>query len=568
MFTFSCTTCEAKLVAKNDDLTGKVLACPNCGSMVLVQPPEKAPVPPPHPPKPVIHKRFPDILSHATASGIIGYVPEENRLSDILLEPDSEPGISETEVKTRKFLVGLFLGLLAFLLLLLGFLMVFQKDMVPSIPVQEPVIPAPVEPFPTVPDSVPEENIVVPPSDEEPVDISPLPEPLTEPEPIPQVPTESDTLSAFEDKMPGFVDISLPNIDIHAKLALPIHELNLEQSSLVGFIRAMSRMTEIPMTLDIDEMKLRGLSVSTPISGQFSEATVEKILTETLATLGLQWKVADRQILIFPKAIDEAVELTFDVSDFTDAAEVLADTIQKLVAPESVVTVLNDRLTVSQNESRQRSRHRQREDVLRFLEQLRAVRHLPQKTKLSGETLAPEAFGWDRVMEPMTLNYYQAISLSRATAQLESLTHLTILVDHQSLHRFLCSFASLQGRVQCDQGTVNDALELLLASVDSVALTYRIIDEQTLEITTAESARQPEKMAVEIHPYRLQEGETAEDIIRLLRSAVAPETWATELPESKYGGNIVIDEPSGCLLIRQSQPVQRQIRLYLSESVL
>jgi hypothetical protein len=284
--------------------------------------------------------------------------------------------------------------------------------------------------------------------------------------------------------------------------------------------------------------------------------------------LGLQWKVADRQILIFPKAIDEAVELTFDVSDFTDAAEVLADTIQKLVAPESVVTVLNDRLTVSQNESRQRSRHRQREDVLRFLEQLRAVRHLPQKTKLSGETLAPEAFGWDRVMEPMTLNYYQAISLSRATAQLESLTHLTILVDHQSLHRFLCSFASLQGRVQCDQGTVNDALELLLASVDSVALTYRIIDEQTLEIATAESVRRPEKMVVEIHPYRLQEDETAEEIVRFLRSAVAPDTWATELPESKYGGNIVIDEPSSCLLIRQSQPVQRQIRLYLSEPAL
>jgi hypothetical protein len=169
-------------------------------------------------------------------------------------------------------------------------------------------------------------------------------------------------------------------------------------------------------------------------------------------------------------------------------------------------------------------------------------------------------------MEPMTLHYYRAVPLFRAVNRLEGLTKLTILVDHQSLHRSLCSFALVQAAVQCDLGTVNDAIELLLASVDSVAFAYRIVDHQTLEITTAEAVRQPEKMTVEIHPYQLREDETPEDIVRLLRSAVAPESWAAaESPETEYGGNIVIDEPSKCLLIRQSQPVQRQIRLSLSE---
>jgi len=529
--------------------------------MVLVQPPDETPTPPPLPKKPSVYRRFPDVLSHETTSGIIGYVPEENRLSGILLEPEPDSNVSETDVRTRMILVGLIIALLLLLLIVLGFLMMFRNDPVTQIPVQEPIVPAPVEPPPSVPEPVPEESIVVLSSDEVPVNI-PLQEPPTASETIPQIQTVSDTLSSFEEKMPGFVDISITNIDVNAKLALPILELNLDQSSLIGFIRAMSRMTEIPMTLDIDEIKTRGLSVNTPVDGQFSEATVEKILTETLATLGLQWRVANRQILIFPTATDETVDLSFDVSDFVGESEVLADTIRKLVVPEFAIKVLNDRLSVVSDESSLKSQHRQREEILRLLEQLRAVRQLPQKTKWTDETLAPEAFGWDQVLEPMTLHYYRAVPLSRMVAQLESLTHLTILVDHQSLHQSLCSFALLQGAVQCDQGTVNDAIELLLASVDSVALAYRIVDHQTLEITTAESVRQPGKMVVEIHPYQLQEDETAEDIAQWLRSTVAPETWATELPESKYGGNIVIDEPSSCLLVRQSQPVQRQIRLY------
>jgi len=107
----------------------------------------------------------------------------------------------------------------------------------------------------------------------------------------------------------------------------------------------------------------------------------------------------------------------------------------------------------------------------------------------------------------------------------------------------------------------------LLSSVDTASLAYRIIDHQTLEITTADAARLPEKMVMEVHHFQQLEGETPEDVVWLLRSAIAPESWAVEdLPETRYGGNIVIDVPSGLLLIRQSQPVHRQIRLYLSES--
>ena len=583
MFPFSCTTCEAKLIVKDEKLVGKIVACPKCSSMVLIQPPDDAPTPSVAPRKSGPHKRFPDVLTHETPSGVIGHTSRENRRAENFLEVvHAEPHVSETEVKTRKILIGILIGLLVFFLVVVGFLMIFQgqERPQPQEPLPPPVIQNPIEPL--LPEDPPIEPAPLEPVDN--IDIAPppvegLPEVLPQDMPIepdlsedispPLLP--NDTLSAIEQRMPGFVDVSVPNIDIDARLALPIDELNFDQAKLIDFVRVLSRMTEIPMTLDIDEMRPRALSARTPVSGQFSDATADEILTETLATVGLQWIAVDRQILIFPANIADTADLTFDVSDLAERTddltpEVLAEMVQRLVVPDANVAVLsNNRLAVVQNENNRKSQTRQRDEVLRFLEQLRAVRQLPQRTEWAGETLAPEAFGWDWVMMPMTLNHYRPVPISRILAQVEEWTGLTIIVDHQSLHRALTPFSAVQATMLCDQGTVNDVLELSLASVDLVALAYRIVDHHTFEITTMESARQPEKMVMEVHRYELQEDETPEDIVRALRSAVFPDSWVVlEFPETHYGGYIVIDHSSNCLFVRQSQPAQRQIRLFLS----
>ena len=580
MFTFFCTTCGVKLIARDNKMTCKILPWPKCGSMVLVHE-DDSPTPPHNIPlkPPAVHKRFPEALTHETASGIIGPVSKEKLRSDILLEIiPPEDDVSETEVKTRMFLVGVLIGLSLFLLVALGYLML-RKPILPLPIFQEPVeqrLPNPlVEPGLAEIDQEPVDAVAKPP-DKEPPEI-PTHSPSIEPATFNDKPiqTVDDALSVLEKKMPDFVESSIPNIDIAAKLSLPILELNLNQQSLVEFVRFVSNLTEIPITLNIDEMKPLHISVKTRIAGQFKETTVDKILTDTLATLGLHWIATDRHILILPKETADNEDLTFDVSDFAEKTndlkpDVLSEMIQKLVCPEKNVVVLpNSRLSIRKDENNrkpdEKSQKRYKDDIQRFLEQLRVVRHLPQKTELTGESLAPEAFGWDKVMETMTLNYYQTVPLYRVVTQLETITGLTILVDHQSLHRALCPFTSIQTTIQCNQGTVNDAMELSLDQEDSVALTYRIIDHQTLEITTSESARHPDKMVVEVHRYQLQEDETPEDIVLSLRSAVEPESWfVSELPETRYGGNIVIDTSSSCLLVRQSQPAQRQIRLYLS----
>jgi DNA-directed RNA polymerase subunit RPC12/RpoP len=581
MFTFLCTTCEAKLTVKDEKLIGKIVPCPRCGGMVLVATPDDEPTPlAVVPPQPVPQKRFPDVLSYETASGVIGHTSKVNLRAEVFLETaPPEPDVSETEIKTRKILVGVLIGLAILLLLAVGFLIVFPEparqqtepppEPVPNIPNPPLVTPQPVEKIEEG------EKGVIPPV-EPPPEVPPQ-DPPVEPEKVPveQPRAENDILSVIDIKMPGLLESSVPNIDIDAKLALPIGELNFNQSRLIDFVQVLSRLTEIPMTLDIDEMRPRSLSAQTPVSGQFSETTVGEVLTQTLATLGLQWVAADRQILIFPIVTTEETDLTFDVSDFAEqkndlTPEVLADMVRRLVCPEANVAVLPDnRLTLVQDETNQmpvkKSPKRQRDDVLRFLEQLRAIRQLPPKTEWISETLAPETFGWDRVITPMTLNYYQEVPLSRIIAQVEEQTGLTIIVDHQSLHRAFCSFALLSATVQCDRGTVDDVLKLSLASVDAAVLTYRIIDHQTLELTTWESVRQPAKMVVQVHHCNFRADETPEEVVRSLRTAIAPDSWVVpDVPETRFGGDIVIDHNTHCLLVRQSQPVHQQIQLFLS----
>ncbi len=38
-FSISCTTCQARLRVQDESAIGQILACPKCGSMVLIQPP-------------------------------------------------------------------------------------------------------------------------------------------------------------------------------------------------------------------------------------------------------------------------------------------------------------------------------------------------------------------------------------------------------------------------------------------------------------------------------------------------------------------------------------------------
>ncbi|MDR3199643.1 MAG: hypothetical protein LBU34_17390 [Planctomycetaceae bacterium] len=645
MFTIQCTTCNAKLIVKNEELIGQIFACPKCGSMVLVQQPDEIAVSPPF-------KKFPDILTSETASGIINPTPEhsEKPLPPVLPSPPPNT-LSDSELQTRKILLSVLAVLFLILITAAGVLMMVQGNRLNQIPTEQsdipidgsktpepspdPAIPAEVvAPQKNIPKNITEnaadsitdsiidsiientiDNAVGSITENTPTNISEkLPETATPAttekvpsvtpvtpandttvagvtveteenesnrlaellaqtpkEPQPEIRSTTDLLSDIEKKMPGLIQPSpILSIDITARLAVPLTGLKLDNTPLFYAVRLLSDLTEIPITFDIDEMRPRGIRVDVPLTAQFDTGTVSEILTKILANYELEPVVEDRQILITvsPERRNTPSERTFDIADLVEntkntpeplTPEHLAEILKRLVDPanDSFIRIAGNSLTVQ-------SRFRLLDETLRVLEQLRVIRNLPQQTEVVEKFLAPEAFGWDMVMTPMTLNYYQPTTLSHILSQLESAAKLHILVDHKALHRMLSPLQPMKATVQCNRGTVHEALEKLLASVDGAPLTYRIVDYDTLEITTTDSARQPEKMSIEVHRFVTATGETQEELVRTIRSALEPDSWRLpDDPETVGRGDIIIDRVSGCLLIRQSQPVQRQIRLWL-----
>jgi hypothetical protein len=590
--------------------------------MVLVQRPENdvilSPVSPPF-------KKFPDLLTAETESGIIKPLPEHlaSESSDSPTPPSiPTPPLSASELRTRKILLSVLAILFLILITTIGVLFTVKgnRNRLEKITVESPEIadellqqPQIPEPQPVPDSAIPVETGVSAPPDSpaekvnspaenttqhevNPVENSESPaeniNPLTEntdtdestrlaallaqtPEKTqPEIRSTTDLLSEIEKKIPGLVPV-LPvfSLNIQDRLAIPLTGLKLEKTSLLNAVRLLSDLTEIPMTFDLDEMRPRGIRIDNPLTDQqFGAGTSGEMLIKVLALLELEPVVEDRQILITvpPERRNTLLEQTFEVTDLVEntknsneplTPKLLAEIQQRLIDPtnESFIRISDNSLIVQ-------NRFRKLEETLRVLEQLRVIRNLPQQTEVVGEFLAPEAFGWDAVMAPLTLNYYQPTALSDIFSQLESATKLKIVVDHRALHRTLSPLQSMKATVRCNRGTVHEVLEKLLTSVDTASLTYRITDYNTIEITTRDVARQPDKMSVEVHRFATETDETPEELVRIIRSALEPDSW--RLPENQETvgrGDIIIDHPSGCLLIRQSQPIQRQIRLWLGK---
>lgn len=648
MFTIHCTTCNAKLTVKNESVIGQILACPKCGGMVLVQktaeidklaealkqnieePTEGVTVK-----ESDVFVRFPDALDRETSSGVIH--PELLLPKAVPTLPAEPAPLTETELKTRKFLLTILCGLLVLLVIAVAYLFITpkQESEARSLPANEAankaveqkvneeannenVLPQNVaEQIPSIEPQVDEKKPEVP--------TEQAPAVVTTDEPPPSVPlpssdaseelanllastesvepenettesqksestnkeirTSTDILSDIEKKMPGLMEPSaMLNIDIPQRLSIPLQKISLQDVPLYEIIRKLSALTEIPITLDVDEFRCRGIRSHTALTQQLESGTVGELLQQILQPLQLEPVIEDRQILVtVPQEEKEKnLERTFDVSDLLNIpvgngqTTLNADGLAEML--RILVPLSNGELRVEGSALTVQARLRVLDETLRVLEQLRVIRGIPQTTKVEGEQLAPEAFCWDILVSPMTMNYYQPVPLADVLEQIETKTKLTILVDYQSLNRAMAPMNTLRCTVQCNNGTVHEALEKLLASVESVALAYRIVESGTIEITTKDTARKPEKMSIEVHRC-IQESEEikepelespnfADDLQKSLRSAFEPDSWYDETnPETIGLGGIFIDKTSGCVFVRQSQPVQRQIRLWLGKRI-
>jgi hypothetical protein len=135
---------------------------------------------------------------------------------------------------------------------------------------------------------------------------------------------------------------------------------------------------------------------------------------------------------------------------------------------------------------------------------------------------------------------------------IESHTKLRIMIDHAALHDAGFSQES-QVTSRISDGTIDTVLRGML---EPLGLTYRIVESNAVEITTPRIAEQ--KMTIELHRYApLADEQTPESCAEALRQTFRENTNGS--PET---GVIVLDPTSGYMIVRQSQPLQRDIRLW------
>ena len=248
--------------------------------------------------------------------------------------------------------------------------------------------------------------------------------------------------------------------------------------------------------------------------------------------------------------------VTYTVSDLTGpepgAVAGLAERVEKLVAPDTwrraggrgTIEAAPGVLKVVQTDAV----HYQ---ILTFCEKLRTARRMPLRSrhdpgKFALATRSDRARA--KLSQPVTANFHEPTALARVVPDLEELSGTKILIDWLALSAQGLS-PQLKGSLKVDGRPLSEALDELLSPL---GLAYRVVDADTLEITTPKVLAA--RLELEFYPLGdlLTEGMTASSILGQIQDQVAGATWS----EAGGPGLLDLDGPSDCLIVLQSQPVQ------------
>ena len=589
LFSITCTTCHARLVVRAEEAIGTILECPKCESMVHIVPPEGwNPSPPP---------------GQAALPADAAAPPPLDRISAAPLTLDLDPA-------ANSLLGNLWLPWSAALIVvaLLGWgiwSFLTPRSTSESVARAESESPAAAtagingkQPLPppgpqpggvSSPGKTDNTAISTAPTAkvDKPVEASPPAAPTS----TPASPPASTSLSASEPSVktkpaaeqpplfppvPDKPDAAKPpaevkklppaSVDVAARLADPLAEINLNDATLIGVMDLLSSLSTVPITLDADALLQLGVAPRDRITLRIGPTTVGEALRAAAAKRGLGLIVdGGEAIVTAPAEYRETTQkIPYTVSDLAgnDRAgmEKLADLIRTLVAPQSwqsgggpgSIEPDGDALSVVQTAGVHRR-------ILIFCEKLRNARGLPLRSHE-----APELFSLKTRTEqarntrarPVTANFHEPAPLARILAYLSQAAGCDILVDRAALAQ-----ADTSDQVEATLTARKQALgEALAALLRPLGLTYRIVGGELLQVTTDDAAK--ERLELEFYPIGpwLERGISAERLEEQLKARVAPVSW------SDVGGEaeIYFDAPSRCLIVLQSQPAQAKIQQLLA----
>ena len=358
----------------------------------------------------------------------------------------------------------------------------------------------------------------------------------------------------------------VPDIDMAVRLAFAISAIDSGQSALGDFLDLVAKLNGgLPITIDPEALLRHGVTLREPAGIELKDTSVGEILQKAVAAHGLVLVVADNQVLVTcPKGEQEELRsLPYTISDLTGhepaAAVRLANLVRELVAPESWrsaggtgdITPVGDGWKVEQSEAG----HYQ---VVCFCEKLRLARQIALRSHYERQRFAlvtRRERAAEQLAHPVTAAFPKPQLLRRILAALEKAAQVRILVEWDALRSVGVGFDA-EATLRADQTPLAAALDELLKPL---GLGYRAIDAGLLQITSPKAIA--ERRELEFYPAADLVTPTGPALVERIKATVAQATWK----DAGGSGAVYLDEPSGCLMVLQSQPVQAAVGKLLAE---
>jgi hypothetical protein len=370
-----------------------------------------------------------------------------------------------------------------------------------------------------------------------------------------------------DEEEPGAADLPAHEVDVEARLADPIAAINIPGLPLIDAVRLVGRISTVPITLDVDAMAALGVRLRDPVTVQLTATSTQDVLEAIAASRGLSFELLDDQVVLTCPANKRSVlsRVKHDVADLvgpgpSGSAEWVA-WIPKLVVPESwreaggrgTLERSGGVLVVEQTDLVHHM-------VRSFCDKLRSARGLnPQgKNPRDQQPLATHLDrAWPKLREPVTATFFEKTPLVEILADLEQVSHATILVNWPTL-----ASAKVSPGVKATLSVRDQPLsEALVALLQPLGLSYRIAGPDVFEVTTRKATT--DRLEVEFYGVAqlLAKGQTPEALMERIKGQLAGATWN----DAGGSGVIVFDKPSGHLVVFQSQPIQVKVQLLLSK---
>jgi hypothetical protein len=357
-----------------------------------------------------------------------------------------------------------------------------------------------------------------------------------------------------------------PGPRLRAMLDVPIGNISLRNMPLAEAVQTVSGMGNVPVSFDPDAMQELGVTLRDPISADIPKTTVGKILDAIAAQRQMAVVVENGQIVLTSTTSyrQDLRTVNYRVDDLTgshaQAAADLAALVLRLVAPESwrpgggTVEISPDVLRIAQTGQV----HYQ---ILVFCEKLRVARGLPTKSQLSRSDpqrflLATRCARAKEILgRPTSIDVNAPMSLASILDRFKQPAGTEIFIDRPALAAAEIS-ESTPVKFRVDRLPQGEALGKLL---DPLELAWRAVDAGALQVTTPKAVAA--RMELEFYPLgKLLAGKPPKAWIEQI-TALPGANWG----EGGAGGAIYFDATSQCLIVLQSQPVQRDVEKLLTK---